>query len=162
VIFFVGVKPIAPINSPMWAITSRVNPEIVEMVGWQDLTKQVADIYQSIPENEKPRTVIVAANYGEAGALDLYGKQHGLPGVISPANSLWYRGYSDFQPEAVIMVGFEQADTVEAFKSCKYSGTVSNSYGVKNEESTRHNGLYVCTGMLKSWNEVWPETPWFQ
>ena len=45
----------------------------VEMVGWQDLTAQVAEIYQSIPESEKSRTVILAGNYGEAGAFDLYG-----------------------------------------------------------------------------------------
>ena len=63
------MKPIAPINSPLWDVTSDVNGELVEMVGWQDLTAQVAEIYQSIPENEKPRTVILAGNYGEAGAL---------------------------------------------------------------------------------------------
>jgi hypothetical protein len=162
VIFFVLVKPIAPINSSMWDITSKLNSEIVEMVGWQDLTKQVADIYQSIPESEKPRTVIVAANYGEAGALDLYGKEYDLPGVISGANSLWYRGYSDFQPEAVILVGFDQSYQGEVFESCKYSGTVTNSYGVKNEESTRHTGLYLCHGMKKSWSELWPNMQWFQ
>lgn len=162
VIFFVAVKPIAPINSTLWNITSKLNSEVVEMVGWQDLTKQVADIYQSIPENEKPRTVIVAANYGEAGALDLYGKQYDLPGVISGANSLWYRGYGDIQSEAVILVGFEQSYQGEVFESCKYSGTVTNSYGVKNEESTRHNGLYLCRGMKKTWSELWPGMQWFQ
>ena len=162
VAFFILVKPIAPINSPLWDFTSRLNPEIVEMVGWQDLTKQVADIYRTIPENEKPRTVIVAANYGEAGALDLYGKQYDLPRIVSGANSLWYRGYTDFQPEAVIMVGFEGSYQGQVFKSCKYSGTVANSYGVKNEESTRHNGLYLCRGMMKTWSELWPGMQWFQ
>ena len=95
VVGIVLMKPLAPINSSLWKVTSDLNAEVVEMVGWQDLTAQVARIYQSIPENEKPRTVILAGNYGEAGALDLYGAEYGLPRIISGANSLWYRGYGE-------------------------------------------------------------------
>ena len=63
------MKPIAPINSALWEVTSSINEDVVEMVGWQDLTAQVAEIYQSIPEKEKPRTAILTGNYGEAGHL---------------------------------------------------------------------------------------------
>ena len=73
------MKPIAPINSALWEITSDVNGEVVEMVGWQDLNAQVAEIYRSVPESERANTVILAGNYGEAGAFDLYGEQYGLP-----------------------------------------------------------------------------------
>jgi predicted PurR-regulated permease PerM len=90
------MKPIAPINSPLWKITSDINDNVVEMVGWQDLTAQVTDIYRSIPESKKPHTVILAGNYGEAGALEFYGK--GLPRIISDANSLWYLGYGQPDP----------------------------------------------------------------
>ena len=114
------------------------------MVGWQDLTAQVAEIYQSIPETEKPRTVILAGNYGEAGALDLYGDEYGLPRVISGANSLWYRGYGEPEPETVIVVGFERGYAENFFSSCEYAGTVTNSYSVKNEETKYHTGLYIC------------------
>jgi hypothetical protein len=48
------MKPIAPINSALWEFTSGVNEEVTEMVGWQDLTAQVANL-SSIPEHEKPR-----------------------------------------------------------------------------------------------------------
>ena len=58
--------------------------------------------------SEKPRTVILAGNYGEAGALDLYGPEYGLPRVISGANSLWARGYGDPAPETAIVVGFDR------------------------------------------------------
>jgi hypothetical protein len=156
------MKPIAPLGSPLWEVTSNLNGELREMIGWQDLTKQVADIYQSIPESEKPNTVILAGNYGEAGALDFYGDEYGLPRVISGANSLWYRGYSDPEPETVIVVGFESSYAGRFFGSCKYSGTVKNSYNVKNEESTRHTGLYVCRQPRAPWNEMWQDMQWFQ
>jgi len=156
------VKPVAPINSPLWQVTSKVNGEVVEMVGWPDMTAQVAKIYKSIPESEKPRTVILAGNYGEAGALDLYGAEFGLPPVISGANSLWRRGYGAFEPETVIVVGFERPYVEKFFSDCDYVGTVANRYGVRNEESSYHTSLHVCRQPRRPWNEMWLDMQWFQ
>lgn len=162
VIGIVLMKPIAPINSPLWEVTSSVNEEVTEMVGWQDLTEQVAGIYRSIPESEKPRAVILVGNYGEAGALDLYGNEYGLPQVISGTNSMWYRGFGEPEPETVIVVGFESSYAQHFFKSCEYSGKVTNQYGVKNEESTRHTGLFVCREPRLPWKVMWQEMQWYQ
>ncbi|HSL42881.1 MAG TPA: glycosyltransferase family 39 protein [Anaerolineales bacterium] len=156
------IKPIAPINSPLWEITSGTNEEVTEMVGWPDLTAQVAKIYQSIPEEEKARTVILAGNYGEAGALDLYGKEYNLPLTISGTNSMWYRGYGEPEPETVIVVGFESSYAWHFFESCTQTGTVTNAYRVKNEETTHHTGLYVCHEPRKPWKDMWQEMQWFQ
>jgi 4-amino-4-deoxy-L-arabinose transferase-like glycosyltransferase len=156
------IKPVAPINSSLWDVTSSINEDVTEMIGWQDLTAQVAGIYQSIPENEKLRTVILAGNYGEAGALDLYGDEYGLPRVISGGNSLWYRGYGDPEPETVIVVGFDGGYAKNFFSSCEFAGTVSNRYGVKNEESSRHTSLYVCRQPRNPWSEMWMNMQWFQ
>jgi hypothetical protein len=158
----VSIKPIAPINSPLWDVTSSINGEVVEMIGWQDLTAQVAEIYQSIPENEKPRTVILAGNYGEAGALDLYGDEYGLPRVISGGNSLWYRGYGQPEPETIIVVGFDGSYAKNFFSSCEFAGTVSNRYGVKNEESSYHTSMYICRQPRQPWSEMWQDMQWFQ
>lgn len=155
-------KPIASINSPLWEITSQVNGEVVEMVGWPDLAEQVSGIYASIPAAEKPFTVILAGNYGEAGALDLYGPDFDLPRVISGSNSLWARGYGDPEPETVIVVGFEREYALRFFASCVPVGRVTNQYGLKNEESQRHTGLYVCRQPRQPWVELWPEMQWFQ
>ena len=156
------MKPIAPINSPLCETTSGANEDVVEMIGWPDLTEQVAGIYQSLPENEKPRTVILTGNYGEAGALDLYGDPYNLPRIISGTNSLWYRGYGEPEPETVIVVGFEGAYASNFFRSCKYSGTVTNAYQIKNEETTYHTGLYVCRDPRRPWKDMWQEMQWFQ
>jgi len=161
-IFITVIKPIAPINSPLWNVTSSLNREVVEMVGWQDLTAQVAKIYQSIPDSEKPSTVILAGNYGEAGAFDLYGNEYGLPRVITGANSMWQRGYGDPEPETVIVVGFERSYTTYFFKQCDSVGMVTNQYGVRNEETSHHTGLYVCREPQRPWSEMWKQMQWFQ
>ena len=157
------MKPVAPINTPLWDFAIGVTDDLfTEMVGWQDMTKQVADIYQSIPESEKPRTVILVGNYGEAGALDLYGDEYGLPLIISGGNSYWYRGYGDFDPETVIVVGFEGGYARRFFNSCQFRDTVKNSYNVKNEETMYHTGLYVCREPRRPWSEMWQEMQWYQ
>jgi 4-amino-4-deoxy-L-arabinose transferase-like glycosyltransferase len=155
-------KPVAPINSGLWKITAGINDIYVEMVGWQDLTAGVARVYQSIPEKEKPDTIIYAGNYGEAGALDLYGKQYGLPRVISGSNSLWYRGYGDADPTTVIAVGVSDSEAGMVFRSCKVAGRVTNSYGVKNEESTYHTTILVCRDPRIPWKEIWAQSQDFQ
>lgn len=155
-------KPIAPINSPLWKIASSLNNEVVEMVGWDDLAIQVSAIYQSIPEAEKPNTVVLAGNYGEAGALDFYARQYSLPPVISGADSFWYRGYGSPEPQTVIVVGFERGYVDNFFKACTSSGTVSNRFDVRNEESSRHTGLYVCSQPRRPSSEMWQQMQWFQ
>ncbi len=155
-------KPVAPINSPLWEVTSSINDVYVEMIGWQDLTETVARVYQSIPEEQKPRTVIYAGNYGEAGALDLYRKEYGLPRVISGSNSLWYRGYGDTDPKTVVVVGVDYSEAATVFRSCKVVDKVTNSYGVKNEESTRHTAILICRDPRLPWKDIWAQSQSFQ
>jgi hypothetical protein len=157
------MKPIGAVNSTLWEFRSDVSGDLfVEMVGWQDMTEQVAEIYQSIPESEQPNTVILAGNYGEAGAFDLYGDEYGLPRMITGSNSMWYRGYGDPEPETVIVVGFGGDYARHFFKSCQFSGTVKNSYNVRNEETSYHTGLYICREPRRPWSEMWREMQWYQ
>lgn len=39
---------------------------------------------------------------------------------------------------------------------------IKNSHGVKNEESTRHTGVYVCRDPRQPWSTMWPQMQWFQ
>ena len=52
---------------------------------------------------------ILTGNYGEAGALNLYGSRYGLPTAISPVNAYWLRGYGRIPPDAVIALGFDES-----------------------------------------------------
>jgi hypothetical protein len=149
-IAIVLIKPIAPINSPLWEITSGVNEEVTEMIGWQELTGQVSEIFQSIPEAEKPHTVILAGNYGEAGAFVLYGDEYALPRVISGTNSLWYRGFGEPEPETVIVVGFESS-YASSFSSPANSAAQYQMVWCMERETTHHTSLFVCREPRQPW-----------
>ena len=60
-----------------------------DQFGWEDLVADVARIYRSLPPEERLRTGIFASNYGEAGALNLFGPAPDLrapePLLLGPA-----------------------------------------------------------------------------
>ena len=59
--------PVTPIQSRAWRFASTVNGDLIEELGWPELTREVARIYATIPPDERPTTGIFGNNYGEAG-----------------------------------------------------------------------------------------------
>jgi 4-amino-4-deoxy-L-arabinose transferase-like glycosyltransferase len=52
-------------------------------LGWQEMTVAVAQAYDRLPFGLRSVTAVYAQNYGEAGAIDFFGAQYGLPKAIS-------------------------------------------------------------------------------
>jgi hypothetical protein len=65
--------------------------DYADMLGWDELGQKVAATYNSLTPEQQKQTIIVADNYGEAGAIHHYGKQYNLPDIISLDSSfgLW-------------------------------------------------------------------------
>ena len=85
-----------------------VNGDLREEIGWPELVDAVAKIRDSLPAGERRAPVSSPGNYGEAGAIDLYGPAHGLPPALSRVNSFWLRGYGDPPPQTLIVVGISR------------------------------------------------------
>ena len=155
VIAVVSVLPIAPLNSRWWSLVNKGNDNFREQVGWPELVRTVAGIHASLPAEERAHAGILAGNYGEAGAIDLYGPALGLPRAISGINSYWLRGYGDPPPETLVVVGISRAFLERNFESCQLAGHVTNPYGIMNEETTDHPDIYVCRKLRTPWAEFW-------
>jgi 4-amino-4-deoxy-L-arabinose transferase-like glycosyltransferase len=149
------VLPMAPVNSPWWNVANRVNDDFREEIGWPELVETIAGIHASLSPEERAYAGILAGNYGEAGAIDLYDPAHGLPQAISGINSYWGRGYGDPPPRTLIVVGLSRDFLERNFESCVLAGHVTNRFGVLNEETTRHPDLFVCRQPRKSWPAFW-------
>ncbi len=136
-------------------MTSKVHDQFREEIGWDDLANTVAQVYNALPADERAKTGILTGNYGEAGALNLYGPGLGLPRAMSGTNSFWYRGYDERQPQIVILVGFDPDEGQELFESCVVSARNSNRFGVENEESRDHQRILTCRDLKEPWPEFW-------
>jgi 4-amino-4-deoxy-L-arabinose transferase-like glycosyltransferase len=153
--------PMAPVNSARWKFAAEKNGDLVEELGWPELVQTVAQIRDSVPEQERARLGILAANYGEAGAINLYGSKYKLPRAISGANSFWGRGYGDPPPETLIVLGFSDRFRNETFSSCQLAGHTPNPYEIANEETSDHPDIYVCRGLKQSWPEFWSDFQYY-
>lgn len=149
--------PLAPVNSKLWNVVSGVHDNFVEEIGWQELVATIAAIYANLPPQERSRTAVLVANYGEAGALNLYGPGHGLPQAISGINSYWARGYGWSPPETLIVVGFSRERAERFFRLCEVAARVTNAYGVVNEESREPNEIFICRNARLPWPMRWRE-----
>ncbi len=148
------VLPLAPVNSTWWQAANNVDGDFREEIGWQELVAEVARIRNSLPEAERAHAGILAANYGEAGALTLYGPSYGLPRVISGINSFWAYGYGDPPPQSLIVIGVGEKYRKENFDDCEVVGRVWNRYGIANEEM-EHPEIYFCRKLRQSWPDFW-------
>jgi hypothetical protein len=119
------------------------------------LVEIIASVRDSLPAHERARLGILAANYGEAGAIDLYGPAYGLPQAISGINSYWARGYGDPPPEILIVVGFSREFVERNFAEFQVVAKSANRYNVANEETTDHPDIYVCRRLNRPWPEFW-------
>jgi 4-amino-4-deoxy-L-arabinose transferase-like glycosyltransferase len=142
--------PIAPVNSDIWDFTSRTHDLFVEEIGWQELVETVAGIYAALPAEDQRQAGILTGNYGEAGAINLYGSAYGLPEAISGVNSYWLRGYGD-SPQVLIVLDWYRRS---AFETCELAGHVTNHYGVANEE-TSHSSIFLCWRLRQPWPDFW-------
>jgi 4-amino-4-deoxy-L-arabinose transferase-like glycosyltransferase len=149
------MTPVAAPGSALWKVTSKMHDQFREEIGWPELAQAVAGAYNSLPAAERERTGILTGNYGEGGALNLYGPALGLPRAMSLTNSFWYRGYDPRLPRTVIVVGFDLDEAQQVFHSCAVVAKNTNSLGVVNEESRDHPDILLCRDLRLPWPVYW-------
>jgi hypothetical protein len=147
--------PVAPVGSAVWRITSKAHDQFREEIGWPDLARAVGGVYSSLSPSERERTGILTGNYGEAGALNLYGPELGLPHAMGLTNSFWYRGYDPRLPQTVIVAGFRLEEAEKLFESCTVAARNTNPFGVVNEESRDHPDILLCHNLRTPWPAYW-------
>jgi 4-amino-4-deoxy-L-arabinose transferase-like glycosyltransferase len=146
--------PVYPVARLAGTPQPLINPPSAETVGWPRLAEQVTRVYRNLPAAERPRVTILASNYGEAGALDLYGRPLGLPPVYSGHTGFWYFGLPAIDDGTTIAVGFGKQDMDRFWSQVTLAGTLDNGVGLGNLEQ----GLpvWVCRGQRAPWSVLWP------
>ncbi|HEX7418867.1 MAG TPA: glycosyltransferase family 39 protein, partial [Thermoanaerobaculia bacterium] len=149
-----GLLPLAPIDSRLGKFAVTTNGDLKEEAGWPEMTAEVAKIWSSLSAAERAHAAIYGANYGEAGAINLYGPRFGLPPAISRINSFWARGYGNPPPQTVIVLGAHRDDLERRFTSVTLGGMIPNPHHLDNEES-EHSEIFICRGPRQSWASIW-------
>ncbi|MDE3193237.1 MAG: glycosyltransferase family 39 protein [Chloroflexota bacterium] len=141
--------PVIPVTLLAASGVNDINKEQGEQVGWPELAASVDKVAAGLSEAERAHAVVITANYGEAGAIQLLGS--GSLKVYSGHNSYWYWGPPTDDTRAVIVVGRAR---IAGLGDCRMESRVDNGYGVQNQEQGAP--ITVCRQVPSSWSEVWP------
>jgi 4-amino-4-deoxy-L-arabinose transferase-like glycosyltransferase len=134
-------------------------PQIyADMFGWEERVKVVAAYYHSLSPEEQRVTAIGAPNYGEAGAIDLFGPKYGLPKSISGSNNYWIWGPRDYTGKSILLLDEDSPEKyVSHCQSLKEIAHPMDPYSRPDEDFP----IYHCRGLTPTIQVLWPTLkPW--
>ena len=120
--------------------------------GWHDLVAEVARIYNSLAPADRAKAGIFCNNYGEAGAIDLFGPKYGLPQAISGHQNYYFWGPRGYTGDLLIVVGERKSDVEQYCDSVQQVGATDNPLAMPFENGP----IYLCRGGKGSLSAFWP------
>jgi hypothetical protein len=151
---FWGVQDVKVENVPLNSLPQLFG----DMFGWQQQAQALARAVHSLPLADQSRATLLAYNYGEAGAIDYFGKLYGLPRAISGHNQYGYWGPGPTSGEVVVAIGFTRHRLEQAFADVKPVETISPAYALPEESGLT---IYVCRRPRESLSATWSKWTYF-
>ena len=145
--------PVLPARALHAVPLQKINYDLGEEISWPSQVALVAREYRSLPAAQRDRTTILAGNYGEAGAIDRYGREDGLPQVYSGANNFWLWGPPPAADTAAIAINIGPALLRREFAHVRHVARFWNGLGVDDDE--QGVPVYLATGLKSSWATAW-------
>ena len=96
--------------------SSALPQQYADMHGWEAMADTMASVCATLSPAERAHTVIYAQNYGEASAINFFGRRLGLPLGISGHNNYWLWGPGPAGTQVVVIFGGRIEDHLESFE----------------------------------------------
>jgi hypothetical protein len=149
-----GIAPSSAENKEL----SELPQFFADMHGWEELARDVSAGYATIPESERPTTVAMVGNYGEAGALELYASRYPLPRVICGHNSYWFWGVGATPITTFIRLGGDREDHLERYGDVTLVGVHYARYAMPYEDSLN---VFISRKRHVPIEQAWPKAKHF-
>jgi Dolichyl-phosphate-mannose-protein mannosyltransferase len=132
--------------------TGQLPQQLADRFGWDTMTATIARVYHGLPANEQAQACIFAANYGEAGAIDLYGPLYHLPSAISGHNSYYLWGPGNCSGKVIISIGVSSNQLQAVFKSVTQASINTCQYCMPAENNLP---IYIARDPKASIHNIW-------
>jgi hypothetical protein len=123
-----------------------------DMHGWREIARTAISVADTLPAEHRGRVVVFAPDYGVAGAIERFGREHGLV-AVSGHNNYWFWGPGEFDGSAMIVIGGSGEDLAPLFESVELAARTDCGHCMPYE-----NGLpvWLCRNALVDLASVWP------
>ncbi|GAK61713.1 glycosyl transferase family protein [Candidatus Vecturithrix granuli] len=143
---------IAPSSEEKTAL-GQLPQHYADRYGWPEMAAAVARVYQSLSPQEQAICGIFIENYGEAGAIDFFGTQYGLPRAISGHNNYWLWGPGEASGEVMIHVGGNLTQLQQIYTDVRQAAVFTCEYCMPYENNLP---IYIGRGLRQPLDEIWP------
>jgi len=128
--------------------------DYADMLGWEEMVSKTASVYNSLTPEEKANTIIVADNYGEAGAFAHFGRNYKLPEIVCLNSSFALFAPADIHPKTIIYVSDDRdvSDLSPIVDSSKLVGEVADP--LAREYRT---GIFILKGVKPAISELYKQ-----
>ena len=124
-----------------------------DQFGWKEIADETAMAWNRIPPADRPDCGIFAQDYGQAGAIDFFGRHEGLPGAMSGDRTYWIWGPRGYSGNCMIVLDDRKEVLERYWNDVEYVGTSApNEWALEQQIP-----VFLCKGKkFDSWSGVWP------
>jgi len=121
--------------------------------GWEEMVATVNQAYGRLSPEERLGCGIFAQNYGQAGAIDFFGRRYGLPPALSGNQTYFLWGPRGYSGNCLIVLDDSREVLEREFEHVEYVGkSADNPYAMEREIP-----VFICRGAkFGSLAGIWP------
>jgi 4-amino-4-deoxy-L-arabinose transferase-like glycosyltransferase len=151
-----GIRP-QPIEAA--GVGAPLTQGLSDEFGWRELEQQIAAVFHQLSDADQARAAIIASNYGQAAALDVYGRQDNLPPVLSGHNQYWLWGPRGHDGSLIIHVGGDVERWRKLCGSVETVAQTSNPYTMPYEND---RAIFICRDLRMPLDRLWSRVKRFR
>ncbi len=149
---YLRVTHLGPPPDEVAAIGAPLTQVFSDEMGWRALEKQVARVYRALSDAERRHAAIIAADYGEAAAIDFYGRADGLPPALSGENQYFLWGAHGYDGAVIIHINGEARRWKHYCDRLEVVGTFGAPYAMPYENG---RPILLCHGLRANLTQTW-------
>lgn len=130
----------------------RLPQFFADMHGWRNLADAVARVAAALPPEDRAKACVYGNNYGEAGAIDFFRAELGLPPAISGHNSYWLWGPGSCTGAVVLIIGGRAGDHARDFATVEPGGVFHCADCMPFEDNL---AIWVARGLKVTLADAW-------
>jgi len=124
-----------------------------DQFGWKEIADKTIEAWNRIPPAERADCGIFAQDYGQAGAIDFFGRREGLPGAMSGDRTYWIWGPHNYSGNCMIVLDDRKEVLERYWNEVEFVGrSAHNEWALEQQIA-----VFICKGKkFDSWAGEWP------